>query len=678
MPPPDAAPLVVEASGSYAFHLVDREGLEGGDDAAWELRAVPDRPPTATLHVPAADLYVTPQAVLPVRVSAHDDLALRRVSLVLTPADGAPPQEKTLYAGPQKPPPPAGDWADAAAKGDRRPFDDRWALQPLGLTPGTQATLYATAIDYRGQAGKSEVRRLTVVTPQELRDRVAGRQTLVLAELERVLKMQQSGRAQVAAVEKQLAGTKPPEPSPVNQLRAAELTQREVNRSLTSPGEGVRMHVLALLADLGNNGVDSPDVQRRMEHILAEIERLERDHLPAIERQLTAAVKSFVAGESADRSPQARSGLSAQPGRRRQEPGRGHRHASATPRPVEPVGEPPPLLPRLGAVAPRPGAVGRADGRAGAAHAHPGDRRSYAATNRRPGRIGRIAATAHAAARPHRAGHGTGRAGPAQERSAGGRHGRRGPGRVPPPGHQRRDAVLRRRPAPNRLGQIVGTQGRGLHKQIAQNLQEVLDILADRRQHELKRLIPRLQEAEAELTRLAEQQDGLLKQVAEAAAETDAAKRLALFQEIVRQLQLRQQEAEDLARRLERLEAERPAKSVSDAAAQMNAAAQAAGRSELERLREQLEAARKSVEDARRQLAEERLQAQSDSLMDELARLEDAAKHLHRQQQRMLGRHAPLRRAAPGQRATQAERGRGSGRRGAIAAHVAGRCRPAG
>ena len=637
VPPPDGEPLLIEKSGNYSFHLIDREGHEGGGDVSWELRAVPDRPPKPTLHVPAADLYVTPQAVLPVRVSAHDNLALQRVWLVLDRGDKADRTEKALYAGPLRPPPPAGDWADATAKGDRREFQDRLDLQPLGLTPGVEVTLYAAAVDYGGQTGKSDVRRLTVVTRQAIRDRAAGRLTLVLAELERVLKMQEGGRGQVAAVEEQLAGKNPREPSPVNQLRAAELAQREVNRSLTSPGEGVRMHALAALAELRDNDVDSPDVERRMEDILAEIARLERDHLPVIDRQLTAAVKNFQAAEAA---------ASALP---QSDPAFLRSLADAAKNQDKVVGAIKKLLGELNQreshrrfyrdlaqllrdqeqLAKRTVELARQTLTRALRDLTPqqvGDLAELAETQLQFGRrLDRLEQDMQQAVSELRTGDPLAADTLADALAASRRLGIAAAMRSC--GGDLRE---------NRLGRIVGTTDRGLHKEIAQDLQELLDILADRRQQELERLVRRLQEAEAELAALAGQQAGLLTKVDEAATEVDAAKRLARLQEIIQQLRLLQQDAAGLARRLERLEADRPAKNVTDAAKQMDAAAQAAGQGELERLRQQVAAARKSVEAARQQLAKDRLQAQADALMDELARLEDAAKHLHRQQQQVL------------------------------------------
>ena len=138
----------------------------------------------------------------------------------------------------------------------------------------------------------SESRRLIVVTPGELQDRIAGRQNLLLSELDRVLKMQRAGRGQVEAVEIRLDETKRLDQPDLDQLRAAELGQRQANVVLTGAGEGIPSHVSAILADLENNRIDIPDLKQRLNLVLDEIERLKRDHLPVIGRELTSAVKS--------------------------------------------------------------------------------------------------------------------------------------------------------------------------------------------------------------------------------------------------------------------------------------------------------------------------------------------------------------------------------------------------
>ena len=112
--------------------LTDREGLHGGGDDRWEIRAIPDALPTVQIEQPRANLFVTPQAVAPIRVSAKDDLALRDITLVFRPAESAPESSLRLFSGPQQPPP----QSEPNPAGDSRVVDYRWNLAPLNLQPG--------------------------------------------------------------------------------------------------------------------------------------------------------------------------------------------------------------------------------------------------------------------------------------------------------------------------------------------------------------------------------------------------------------------------------------------------------------------------------------------------------------------------------------------------------------
>ncbi|MHC4180599.1 MAG: hypothetical protein ACYSWU_24130, partial [Planctomycetota bacterium] len=284
--------------GSIRFELVDREDLTG--QVAWEIVAVPDQPPTASIQWPSETVFATPGAVVPLQVVAKDDLAIYQLVLVFRPSNrpekGQPEPEEyvlPLYAGPEAvDPQPAGGLSRGTEQRDLREFEYRWELADLELVPGTELTFHVTATDYRSQTGQSEPRRLVVITQEQLHQRIADRQSQILAELARVLKMQQGSRKQVTSLEIRLAEIGHLDGRDVDRLQGAELNQREVSRSLTSRSVGVPMHVLALLADLDNNRLDSPDIRRRMQTLLDEIERLRREHLTLIGRELTAAIKS--------------------------------------------------------------------------------------------------------------------------------------------------------------------------------------------------------------------------------------------------------------------------------------------------------------------------------------------------------------------------------------------------
>ena len=295
VPGSTAESLVVDKSLSYWFSLTDREGLTVASAERGEIRATADSPPSVSIEQPTANLFVTPRAVVPLRVAIKDDLAVHHVDLVIARSDRpqAEPLRVAIYRGPDQPaPPPDNPNPGAMPAGESRTLSHVWDLDSLELRPGIELTLHAEAADYQPAIGRSEPRRIHVITPEELQDRLSARQSLILAELDRALKMQQESRNQVAALAAQVSQSGRLKQVDLDHLQAAALGQRQVDRTLTSHTEGVPMHILALLADLDNNRIDSSDLRRHVESILTELGRLEKDPLPRVGQDLTAAIKA--------------------------------------------------------------------------------------------------------------------------------------------------------------------------------------------------------------------------------------------------------------------------------------------------------------------------------------------------------------------------------------------------
>src|SRR6185312_10435482 len=137
-------------------------------------------------------------------------------------------------------------------------------------------------------------------TPQELDERLAQRQTMIFGELERVLKLEQDARAQTRSLEIQLDQTGRLTKQDVDHAQSAELNQRQVKRTLTSPNEGIGAQIADFLTDLASNRVDNPDIERRMTSIVEELDRLGEEHLGTIERELTSVIKAAQAKLPAD------------------------------------------------------------------------------------------------------------------------------------------------------------------------------------------------------------------------------------------------------------------------------------------------------------------------------------------------------------------------------------------
>ena len=313
----------IEKSSFYQIELTGRDGLRGADDR-WPIDAVADAPPQVTIEQPAADLYVAPGSVVPIRIAGSDDLAIREIGLTIrlespgaafgadkagtTPAlrdeagETSAPQVATrqverrqLFAGPARPAPRPGDPLDAAAgawAADHRTVEYRLELASLRLQPGIQVDLWATATDYHDQIGKSEVRRLIVLAPEELRERLAARQGRLAAELERLLHMERNCRQQVGAIERRLLGARGIGPADLDDLASAESGQREVSESLARRGDGAPGRLRELLTELADSSVAEADPFRPVVAVMAAIDRLGREILRPLAGDLLAAAKT--------------------------------------------------------------------------------------------------------------------------------------------------------------------------------------------------------------------------------------------------------------------------------------------------------------------------------------------------------------------------------------------------
>ncbi len=155
----DAEPaFVIRASGPYWFALTDREGFHNSTPTKYEIRAIPDAPPTADIEQPRANLFVTPDAVLSLKVRAGDDLAVRNVTLEYLRSDKSDAGAESLMLSHGPDTAPAELAAASAAEGytgDRRDLSYEWQLTPLEFPPGTQVTFHAAAVDYAGKPGRA-------------------------------------------------------------------------------------------------------------------------------------------------------------------------------------------------------------------------------------------------------------------------------------------------------------------------------------------------------------------------------------------------------------------------------------------------------------------------------------------------------------------------------------------
>jgi len=643
-----------EKSGHYHFDLLDREGIRGGGEDRWDIQILEDQPPVVSIERPSGTTFVTLGAIVPLRVTASDDLALRRINLVVgddgenrpDAGPGATPGARViaLFEGPPRATPPAD-----ASPGQRQTIDYRWNLAEMRLRPGQRIVICASAEDYLPQAGRSDSRSIVVLRPEELVDRLAERQEAILAELARALNLQQESRGQLERVQNTLDGAGALDRAGVDRLRTAELGQREIIRILTDRDEGVPGQVERLLDDLDNNRLDSPDVQRRMESLLDELGRLGASVLPAITLEMTASIKTAEIG--LEREGDASAGRRDRPlatslaaARRAQDEviavlerllgrlNRWNEHRRFHQRWAQ-------LIRRQQSLAERTEALGRdllgqrpedlPPETAARLTAAAGDQLELARQLDQLLQEMDESREAVAARDPLAAETMSDAVARSRELGTGGHMLSAG------------DAIGR-----NRLARASALQG-----QIIAELREAFELLSRRRQDELARLAETLPAAEGELSELVRRQRTLRERMEqEASAAPTGNERRWEWESLGRQQGQLQADAGRLASRLDQLLAQQPAESLRAAAERMGEASRAAGAVKAHSAVRHAKEAEAALGEAAQRLAQHVARLQTEAATEELARLAAAIESLHRRQTNVADETRRLHvAAAPGQ-----------------------------
>lgn len=625
-------PLVVDKTGAYWFEFVDFDGLIGGPEVRYEMRAIPDLAPSVTIDTPAASSFATPNATIPVKITATDDLAIRQIALGFLRSDQSDQGEQSLviYEGPATPPPPPLSTAARRDQGERLHLEHRWDLNALGLTPGVQLTFQATAVDYQPAVGHSTPRHLTIVEPDELERRLEERHAFLLAELNRVLKFQRSSRQHLAAVQIQGQQVRQFGQADIERLQAAEMDQRQVDRSLASRGDGLRAQLRGVLTDIENNQLDNPEIKRRTEAIEQELARIERELLPRIEQALTSSQKRIKANRSGDASPldDTIAGELNDAGRHQDQVIFHLEHLlgglsqwDSQRRLVRELSD---LHDGQQELTRRTAQLGR----------ETLAKRTPQLTSQQQADLKKLAAEQHELAR---------RLDSVQQNM------RRAVGQLEPDDPLAAQAIadatakageaatagkMRQAGAnidSNQIGQAAARQ-----QSVADDLQEMLDILSHRREHELARLVKKLREAERELAQLREQHANLRKQLDQLSGPPTSDGQRQQLQRLADGEHQLEVQATRMARKLERLQAEQAAGQLSKAGSSMASASSQGQQGQASQARDSASAAQRQLDAAQSQLAEARRQAERDLAHEQFAKMRDQISALRDRQEGAL------------------------------------------
>jgi hypothetical protein len=615
--PPKSAHIWIE--------LVDETGSVTGRDGPLELQVITDAPPAISWDQPGDHSAFTSQALVPILATVKDDLAVQRVELRFASigSEAMTPQRIVLFEQPQA-------TAKSLGEGDSRPVTHAWDLSQLPVAgEGTAISVQLAARDFHGQETLSPPRRISLISTQDMQSRLVQRQGAILEQLGDVLRIQRQARTLINEVAARQADEGKWQPRDLDVLQSADLQQRQVQRLLKNPDDGLAKQIELLLAELQANRLGEEGIASRMQSLLKQVRRLNDEVLPPLEEELATALKSARLRSEKDRGASDSSDCADE-----QLP-----LAGVTEQQDRAVAALESMLGELAQwdsfsrIAREVGLLKQEQQKL--REQTEGVRVALALAQRdsEPLNLAKQAAQRQLeAARqfdklqqrmeqllaklqdhdPLAAGSLADALDAAQKLAIGG---------------QMRSAARQLQDA--KAGNAVQAQD-----QVLAGLSEVLDRLASRRDQDAKRQLAALNAAAGELDQLTARGENLAREAAAAKDSKDPLKRQ--LQRLTKDAQRLAQDVAELARKLERLQANNPAEAAKRAGQSLTQGGQSAAGGDGAAAEQQAKSALEDLQNAKKQLQQDIQKAQADLVREQLARLETELAGLLKRQQNLL------------------------------------------
>jgi hypothetical protein len=312
-------------TGSYVLRLEDEDGL--AKEYEYELRVLPDPPPTVSLERPSSNQSVLADADITLQVQAEDEtfairsvyLEYRRKSREGQPLDEVPgrlplfdhqavgealPQLLTALA-PQPLPLFTPAWR---LRPKRVQVTRRWALAGLARE-GDILVIQACADDFNNviahpSPGRSVEVELRVVGKQALAAILDDAQAKIQQDLLRLREWQEKALKKVIEAQEQARAAGKLRAEDFDGLVEAEQLQKQIQARIgATPDEGLRAELRRLEQMIRDNRLPPSGAQDRLKVMKAELERLAQQHVPQIEPEITTARQKLAAGADTKQAP---------------------------------------------------------------------------------------------------------------------------------------------------------------------------------------------------------------------------------------------------------------------------------------------------------------------------------------------------------------------------------------
>ncbi|GAC1463379.1 MAG: hypothetical protein NVSMB9_00810 [Isosphaeraceae bacterium] len=285
-----AKEFVVKESHPFWFDLLDMEGFRSRLSPRYEVQAVRDEAPRVVIEEPSIDRDVPSEATVPITFTINDDFGIQQARLVYkTSSGGSEAIEEVVL-----PLWDSGDSVDGEPVKSQRVHHE-WNLSPLKLPVGSIITYYADSRDFdtiKGpNLGRSRQLRLRILSGEEIARQAEDAQRAIREDAEAILAIQNQARLPVEETLRTLSKMDQLDKPALENLKNAEIIQRQVGSRLTNKADGLEQKIKRFLDDLKNFKMSNPDAQKQMREMLAGVERIRQNHLEQAEQGLTHSSK---------------------------------------------------------------------------------------------------------------------------------------------------------------------------------------------------------------------------------------------------------------------------------------------------------------------------------------------------------------------------------------------------
>ena len=291
--------FMLNESVPFWFDLLDQDGFKNREVVKFDARSLKDEAPRVVIDEPSNDRNVPATAKIPIKFSVDDDFGIQSGRLLYKIATGgSEPTEEVVL--------PLWDSTDGDPKAPLKHLEVpyKWDLAPLKLEPGAIITFQADARDFDAihgpNVGRSRDLRLRILSDADISRELDDSRRAIREDIEGILAMENQARTPVDEALRTLDKTKQLPKKEADNLKNAEMVQRQVANRVTNKTDGLDQKIRNFLDDLENFNIPNPDARRQMEEMKASVGKIRENDLDPADQGLTKASKSLEQGQAAD------------------------------------------------------------------------------------------------------------------------------------------------------------------------------------------------------------------------------------------------------------------------------------------------------------------------------------------------------------------------------------------